>query len=369
MTARVMFPFVGDSVGGSHVSAALLMAALPEQGFSPLAVVHRDGPLHAWLRLRGLPVMRADLPFLSVGGGMAGFVRIAAAAPRLALFVRSNELAIVHANDGRMIATWMPAARLAGSVAIAHRRTRWSPSRLAHLGLRLASGIVTVSDYVRDSLPADLRRRAAVIANPFELEQGANGDGRAAIRGLVGGDGPVVAFVGTLQPQKRPDVFLRAAAVVHRKRNDVRFVLIGRDNGMDESLRGLCQELGIGGVTTFAGFRDDARQLLAGCDLLLAPAVDEGHGRVLVEAMSAGVPVVAAASGGHLEIVQPGRTGLLVPADEPDALAEAALGLLAEPGRAQTLIEAARVYVTSSFSPRAHASTVAALYRQLLAAT
>jgi glycosyltransferase involved in cell wall biosynthesis len=366
MTTRVLFPFVGDSIGGSHVSAALLMAALPEQGFSPLAVVHRDGPLKSWLRSRDVPVVAADLPFVSARGGITSFASIVSAAPRLALYARSNNFAIVHAHDGRMIATWMGAARLAGSVAIAHRRTRWSPSRLSHLSLRLASGIVAISDFVRDSLPVDLHQRTVVIANPFESEARVADGGRAEIRRLVGGEGPIVAFVGTLQPQKRPDVFLRAAAIMHSKRIDIRFVLIGRDDGMGEPMRYLCQELGIDGITTFTGFRDDARQLLGGCDLLLAPAVDEGHGRVVVEAMLAGVPVVAAASGGHLEIVQPDRTGLLVPADTPYALADAALGLLGDAGRTQNLIKSALSYVNLNFTPHAHAAAVAALYKQFL---
>jgi glycosyltransferase involved in cell wall biosynthesis len=128
----------------------------------------------------------------------------------------------------------------------------------------------------------------------------------------------------------------------------------------------LCRELGLDGIATFAGFRPDAGEWLAGCDLLLAPAVEEGHGRTLVEAMTAGVPVVAASSGGHLEIIEPGRTGILVAPDDPQASAQAALTLLAEPARARALADSAQRWAQANFSAAAHAEAVAAVYRSLL---
>jgi glycosyltransferase involved in cell wall biosynthesis len=132
-------------------------------------------------------------------------------------------------------------------------------------------------------------------------------------------------------------------------------------------MRTLCSELGLAEVASFAGFRADAPALLAGCDLLLAPAVNEGHGRTLIEAMMAGVPVVAAKSGGHSEIVQHERTGLLAPADDSEALANAALSLLAAPGRAKIMSQAARAWAVGKFSPAAHADAVADVYRRCLA--
>src|SRR5687768_10252629 len=99
MTVRVAFPFVGDSIGGSHVSAALLMQALPSQGFAPVAVLHTQGPLLEWLRDRGIETVTSGLPYLESGGGMSAMVRIATAAPRLSAFVRRHEFSVVHAND------------------------------------------------------------------------------------------------------------------------------------------------------------------------------------------------------------------------------------------------------------------------------
>ncbi len=367
MTLRVAFPFVGDTIGGSHISAALLMAELPRFGFSPVAIVHQDGPLMAWLEARKLTWLRADMPFLPAGAsGAAAVLKVAFMAPKLALFLRINRFDLVHANDGRMIVTWMAAARLAGCKAVAHRRTRWSASRVAGIGFSFAQAVIAISQYVESTLPKWLHGRTSVIANPFMRSPLSRTEASRRVAGLVGGGGPVVAFIGTLQAQKRPNVFLRAAALMHTLRPELRFLLIGRDGDQGDAAHSLCRQLELDAVVTFAGFRDDAAECLAGCDLLLAPAVEEGHGRVLVEAMSAGVPVIASSSGGHLDIVAPGRTGVLVPPDDPQALAEAGLALLADPDGARDISGAAGAWVAAKFSETAHAEAVAAVYRRLL---
>ena len=366
MTLRVAFPFVGDSVGGSHISAALLMAELPRLGFSPVAIVHQDGPLLTWLQARKLDYLRADLPFLPSGAaGLPAILQIFTMAPQLALFLRHNRFDLVHANDGRMIVTWMAAARLAGCKAVAHRRTRWSASRLATIGFFFAQAVIAISRYVESTLSESLRRKAIVIANPFEPPRITRAEARQSLAALVGEHGPVVAFIGTLQAQKRPDVFLRAAALMHRQRPELRFLLIGRDGDQGAVARALCRELSLDAVVTFAGFRPDAADCLAGCDLLLAPAVEEGHGRVLIEAMSVGVPVVAASSGGHLDIISPGRTGILVAPGDAQALAETGLALLSDPTRAVEIADAARLWAAAGFSVIAHAQSVAATYHGL----
>ncbi len=371
MTRRVMFPFVGDTIGGSHISAALLMGELGAFGFSPLAVVHRDGPLVSWLTSQGIEVKRADLPLLSgASARIATLARLGTMAPHLVRFLRREQISIVHANDGRMIATWMPATRIAGAAAVAHRRTVWSRSRLAHLALRLAHRIIAISAFVRDSLPGDLQRRSIVIENPFKDDCPSRAVARRTVLQLVnaGDDVPVIVFVGTLQEQKRPATFLQAAQIIHRQRPDVRFLLIGRDGDQSASVRLLVDELGLSHRLIFTGFRDDVAMLLAGSDLLLAPAVNEGHGRSLIEAMLSDVSVVASASGGHLEAIKQGETGVLVRADDTQAFADAALDILNHPAKSQSIAAAARQWARQKFSPAKHAAVVASVYCALLKA-
>ena len=368
MSIRVAFPFVGDSIGGSHISASLLMRELPEYGFAPFALVHCRGVLSDWLDDRGLQVVCQKLPFLPPGrGGLPAIFQLAAITPRLALFLRQNNIRLIHTNDGRTAATWMPACRLAGAKAIAHQRTRWIPSRLANWTMRLADRSIPISNFVRNSMPLDVQERAAVVANPFDCDVPDREAGRSAVELLIGSSAPVVAFVGTLQSQKRPEIFLGAAARINRRRPDVRYLMVGRDGEIGAEMRRLCAEYGLSDVVTFSGFRSDALTLLAGSAVLLAPAVDEGQGRAVIEAMICGVPVVAADSGGHSEIIEAGTRGFLVKPDDAEGLATAALSILERPELSQAIARAASDWAKSTFSPTIHARAVADEYRRLLA--
>jgi glycosyltransferase involved in cell wall biosynthesis len=366
---RVAFPFVGDTIGGSHVSASLLMCALRDRGFEPVAVTHEDSSLVGWLRQRNLEVAKTKLPYLySRMGGIGALARLGLIAPTLAGYLRRNRFALVHANDGRMIASWMPAARLAGIAAVAHARTKWNRSRLAYLSFRLAHRIIAISEYVYDGLPRGLISRTSVVTNPFDALPTSRVEAREIVLRLSKAerDAPIVAFVGTLQPQKRPETFLRSAKEILRNRPDAQFLLIGRESKLGGEMRSLASQLEISECVTFAGFQPDVCSLLRGCDVLLAPAVDEGHGRALVEAMLCDVPVVASASGGHLEIVKHEETGFLVPPDDDKSLAEKAIEIISNPGMARAMALNARTWSQKQFSVAEHARAVAAVYRTLL---
>lgn len=366
---RIAFPFVGDTLGGSHVSTSLLMQALPEFGFDPIALLHHDGPLADYLADRKFTCEYVNLPYLAAEqAGLPALARLAVIVPQLALQLRRGNFALVHANDGRMIAAWMPAGRLAGVASVAHRRTRWTPSRLAHLSLRAAQRIIAISDYVQAGLPTDLASRSRVINNPFTKPSGDRAVALSKLGFELDDQRPLVGFVGTLQAQKRPDVFVEAAAHLINNGSNAQFVLVGRSGDRSDALRSLVTNFGITDRVTFSGFQPDAAELIAGFDLLLAPAINEGHGRTLVEAMLAGVPVIAADSGGHREIVAHGTTGLLVPPDDAVALSVAAETLLSSADHRHRLIRNAQDQAAEMTTPRAHAEAVAAVYNELLAA-
>ena len=364
---RVAFPFVGDTIGGSHVSSLLLMQHLATEGFDPTAIVHTEGALAPWLDRHATKVLRIDLPFVSAQErGLSAVPSLIWGAVKLARFLCKNNFSIVHANDGRMIASWMPAARLAKVVGIAHRRTVWGHSRLALLALRSATRVVAISNYVKNSLPDIVKRRSTVVLNPIGTKGPAREQGQMLVRQLVGRDGPVVAFVGTLQEQKQPGVFIEAAALIHQQRPDVHFLMVGRESAMGAQLLDQVRKLGLSTNLSLTGFRADAWSLIAGSDMLMAPAINEGHGRTLIEAMLCGVPIVAAASGGHSEVVANGKTGLLVEPGSPQAFAQAVLRLLENRGERERLSNAGLSWAREFASPAAHAAAIAGIYRQCL---
>jgi glycosyltransferase involved in cell wall biosynthesis len=121
-----------------------------------------------------------------------------------------------------------------------------------------------------------------------------------------------------------------------------------------EALRDQCKALGIEDRVHFAGFRRDIPQLMRLSQVVTHPAVEpEPFGRVIVEGMLAGRPVVATRAGGAVEIVEDGTSGVLVPPRDATALAGALRDLLADPARADALAEAGRKVALEFFSLQA----------------
>jgi glycosyltransferase involved in cell wall biosynthesis len=133
-----------------------------------------------------------------------------------------------------------------------------------------------------------------------------------------------------------------------------------------EELLGLAERVGIRERVRFLGYRADARALVGLMDVLAVPSLTEGSPLIVLEAMAAGVPVVASAVGGIPDQVRHGEEGLLVPPDDPGALGDALGGLLQDPARAHRLGEAGRRRTENEFSHDALVRRIEGVYRSAL---
>lgn len=368
----ILFPFVGDTIGGSHHSAVLLMQSLVSQGVKPVALLHRKGVLESFLRDKGITVSAmGPLPVWEAeGGSLRNLWRMIAGTPRLMIALRHMAVDGVHVNDGRMAISWSLACRLAGVPLIIHQRTRFAPSRLSRLALSLASRIITISDYTRETLPADLRGRAVTVPNPFLLPSIDRAAARRSVEEEFGLDPsvPLLLFVGTFQKQKRPLVAVDAVMRMHARGQRAVLMMVGRHSGEEGEalLRDITAKGLVGRDVLIPGFRSDIDRLMAAADLLIAPAVNEGHGRALVEALLAGTPVVAADSGGHREVGLQEGGGYLVPPDDPDAFAERCLQVVANDIGMQDRSAVLREPIERLYSQATHGQRVAAEYRRAM---
>ena len=177
---------------------------------------------------------------------------------------------------------------------------------------------------------------------------------------------PLIGFVGRLTGQKGVDVLLNAFAIVHRALPTARLLLIG-DGPQRATLAALAGGLQISAAVHFAGWREDARAQMAALNVLAIPSRWEGFGLVTLEAMQAGVAVVASRVSALPEIVLDGETGLLVPAANAAKLAAALLALLQDPQRAMQLGENGRLRAAQLFTVKQMAVQHAALYLSLAA--
>ena len=175
-------------------------------------------------------------------------------------------------------------------------------------------------------------------------------------------DWPVVGFVGRLSTQNAPQVFVRAARQILATRPRVHFVVVG-----DGPLRSEVQSLAVGTPQLhLLGHREDVPRILPVLDIYVFSGLWAGLGRALTEAMIAARPVVASSINGVPEIVHHGQTGLLVPPNDPEAIARSVLYLLDNSAVAAKLGENARREVIPEFGADLMVRRIEALYEELL---
>jgi glycosyltransferase involved in cell wall biosynthesis len=173
--------------------------------------------------------------------------------------------------------------------------------------------------------------------------------------------GPLVGAIGRLEHQKGLDVLIRAFAFV----DDATLVVIG-DGSERASLEQLAREVGIADRVVWTGWRDDGRDYLGALDVVALPSRFEGFPLALLEALLARAAVVATDVGSVAEAVRNGKTGLLVPPDDPAALAGAVGRLLADRSLGRRLGEQGRELVLERFTAEHMARAFESLYGELL---
>jgi glycosyltransferase involved in cell wall biosynthesis len=242
--------------------------------------------------------------------------------------------------------------------------------------LRAADRVIAVSPHIAEqalSLGVDWSKMR-VIRSGVDVDRFRPGD-RGAARRTLGLDRhvPVVLFVGNLEPRKQVDILLRAVARVREQVPDVRLVVAGsgQSAGVDDQtarLVRLTRELDLSEIVQFVGHVED-RTLLdyyAAADVFALASSSEAQGIVALEAMACGLPVVATAVGGLLGTIEGGQTGVLVPAGQPELLAERLCELLRDASLRSQLGAAARRAVERDFSWSKAVAATLEVYREIV---
>lgn len=231
---------------------------------------------------------------------------------------------------------------------------------------RLPSAIIAVSDdlkrhMVEEGLPA---QRITVIRNGIDPGPRPTPADRSRARrefGFADGD-VVIGTCGRLDPVKDLPTLLGAFRLVSDKCGSARLLIVGE--GPERTrLEAHASAAGFAGRVTFAGYRSDVRALLPALDVYANSSIHEGVSLTLLEAMSAGLPIVATRVGGTPEVIGDRQTGLLVPARSSAALAAAIERLLCEPESRAALGGSARARVEREFTTSAMVARYLEMYR------
>jgi len=386
--ATILYLHASDDHYGADVILLQIVRELDRTRFHPIVVLPEDmrhiGLLSKELTQAGiewvhLPIAivrrrylkpKNLLPFLN------SLMRGTLAVGRLA---RSRNAQLIHGFTFAVVAAPLAALALRLPLIMQVHEILERPvliRKLLHsLYARSASAILCVSEATRGHVLSDQPRAASRLKRiyngiaPLPAPCGTRSEVRAALG--VPSDRPLIGMMGRVSAWKGQDIFLRAAARVRISHPACHFIAIGGvfDGDVErwKALFSLRQSLGLEDAVTLCGFRKDARDLLFAMDIFVLPSTaPDPFPTVILEAMSAGLPVIASAHGGPLEMVLDGQTGLLVPPADPAALAVAIQRLLDHPTLGLALGASGRTRMLQHFEHSRYLEEVQQLYEQVL---
>lgn len=350
-------------LGGGEKHLADLANALARRGHDIFVALIPSSPL--WPELSAVPKDRIfELR-------MRNSLNLASAL-KLARYAREHQIEIIHAHVARDYPLAALVSRRAGAQLVLTRHVLFPMHGIHRLTLRRTGRVIAVSAAVAAALRSqDIfdSDRIVLVHNGVDVDRFTRGREQAANEGQSS-KRLRVGMVGHLAPIKGQEDFIRAAAIVCGLRDDVDFVIAGEDKSHRgenrQGIEGLIKESGLAQRISLNGWVDDVAKLLPTLDLFVSSSRSEPFGLSIVEAMAAGVPVVATMSEGAREIIEDGKTGRLVPIGEVEALARAIGELLSDPEARDRLSANAGRVVSERFSLARMIEATEEVYRQVL---
>ncbi len=380
---RVLRIIARLNVGGPARHVALLNAGMDPNRFTSWLVTGTENPdegsLRDYARARGVePLVIPEI----LGQASLGLHDVIALC-KLVGVIRRIRPHVVHTHTAKAGFLGRLAARITRVPIVVHtyhghvlsgyfsqRKTKLLTMMERGLA-RFSDRLVAVSDQVRDdlvSLGVASSDHFSVVPLGLDLApMFSAGSQRGALRTELGvaSDVPLIGIVGRLFPIKNHALFLETAACLTRKHPDARFVVVG-DGVLRPELEERAGRPDLKGHVFFTGWRFDLPAVYADLDVLVVSSRNEGTPVSAIEAMAAGCPVVATRVGGLPDLIDDGRTGILVAPGDATALSEAIFGVLTDQKRKSSLCEAARACVEQRFMVSRLVSDMQELYEELL---
>lgn len=350
---RILLVSSGSALYGAEQSLLHVIRKFDPAAWQPHFVIPGPGPFEQAARDAGYPVSLFDV---TVGQGQGRLSELPTVL-RLAALIRRLRADLVHLNLHFSWPIVSAACQLARVPLVVHVRNMLGPEQHGRLNsflFRRIDGVICISDAVRrrlfeSGLPgAAPTFRVHQVADARDLSTFRGGD-RTRIREelQVAPQAPLIGMVARLERMKGQDLFLEACQLVAERLPEARFVLVGdtmveSQRPFQAQLEALASEPPLAGRVSFLGYRTDIPDVLAGLDCFVHSSRRGAFVSVLIEAMAAGVPIVASEVDGIPECV--GRDGQaeLVSTLEPAAFADAILRVVTDRERARSMSTAGR---------------------------
>lgn len=403
---RILYVEKPTSVGGSVISLYELVRGLNTDLYEPVVLFYGPNPYRDRFQALGVQVIALSeqapqalpeaAPARDIAASLNRYSGLLAngyratkqaylmmrqerpLAQRVARIIKDEAIDLVHHNGSlpRNRAT-ISAARLANRPQVCHVRMLHEFSFFERYLARFVNRFIYISKAV-EQLYRDLglsTDKGEVIYNPIDVKAFAQANHSTALRAEFGftEQDYVVSNIGRLDWWKGQDDFLRALTMITQMHPNTKALIVGKPDTTTQSqayyqeLQRLVSEWHLSEHVVFTGFRSDISSIMAVSDIVVHSASEpEPFGRVVVEGMAAGRPVIATGAGGVLDIIEDQVTGLLVPPKNAEAMAEAIGQLLQNRRQAMALGQKAQQAVRERFSVKQHVMAVERIYHQIL---
>ncbi|MDN5942911.1 MAG: glycosyltransferase family 4 protein [Nitrospira sp.] len=372
MGTRILYIHGIEAIGGAERDLIALLKTLDHHKWEPHVVCPGTGPFIEQLHAIAVPTHALSLP--PWRKPLAVFQRRSAVG-RLEALVNQLDPAMIHVNDY----WWAPhavsalASRPSNPVPIVTQvRQEIEPAKVRRYVLDRVEAVIAMSRQIEQSLIAGgvSVKNARTVYSGIDLSEKQPTYDDQAIRQMIGlpNGAVVLGTVANLFPRKGYEVMLRALPAIVRVVPTVHYVIVGSDDtAYADRLKRLAHELKIDDRVHIVGFQDPVQPFLGALDLYVHPALMEGFGIAVVEAMAMGKAVVATMTGGLPEVVAQGETGLLVPPADVESFAAAVVSLLEDKVRREQMGRNGKARAQERFSLDASVRHMEQVYGEVLA--
>jgi glycosyltransferase involved in cell wall biosynthesis len=371
---KILFPFVGDSVGGSHISTLALYSLLIDENIAAIIVLHKaNGPLSQYLRNKNIPF--SVLKSLKLAGESPNKLSIITGVItnffNFSRFIQIHGIDIVHGNDLRINLSWSLPSKVFAKGFVWHQRTLLSNSKLWLLIRYLCDYFVAISDAVMQDTPRNIKNyKKKIVYNSFNIDPLIDKklERKFVIKKYnLPRDCFLLGCIGRIVDYKNIDFVIKNIAdIYHNVNKNVYLIVVGTgtEEYVDELKAYVCR-MDIDSRIIFTGFLYNPNKIAASLDLLIAPSLTDAFGRTIVESMLQRTPVLAAKSGGHVGIINDGVNGMFYePTIEGDFIDK--ISTIMDNEHIDMLSDKAYQFAKSNFSSKQHLNNILSIYDYLL---
>ena len=364
---RICYPYIGDSIGGSHLSSIELIKKLDKKKFEVILLLHKKGILYNHLIKE-----RLKPKFLKINnfvgnkkGLLVNIFYIFKNIFKLIRYINKNKIDIIHLNDSSAGLTWVIPTRLSIAKLVWHQRIVFPDWKLYKVLSFFSGKIICISKFVHNSLPKFNKCKSIIIYNPVTLKKKKKKKNfYLKKKYFFNSKEKKILFLANIIKSKRIDLFLKTAKIILNKLSNVSFFIVGSDKKklLDKKIINNYKNKII-----YVGYSKEKEFWLKNCNLLLITAENEGLNRTIVEGMLLKIPVVAVNSGAHSEIIKNNLNGWLVPTNNSRLLSKETFKVLSiNKNDLKKKLKKAKYYAQNKFSAKKHAKKISNIYFELI---